>query len=120
MKVNSFNTSINQSQLNKSANSDIQFKGKLTNCLTGKFEGLGEKLKEFYAKNKEFSDFPYDTFVYKEEDTLKMDTHILKNGTEKEIITVKKLSDITYKTLSPLIDMLYENQRTAKIRMAGM
>lgn len=119
MKISSLNNSINQSKCSKPTKSNIQFQGKLIQLLPDKFEKLGKKLNEVYNKTSEFIDFPFDTFAYKEGDSLVVDTRIVyEGGAVKDVLAIKHLSDIDLKRDDALREMLRINQTTAKMLMA--
>ena len=117
MKINSAVTPAVNKQNNYNKKSNIAFKSKLISLLDGKLEKFGERLVKIYEADKELCEFPYDTFIYRQEESIVADTRIDIKGTIKDILTTKKLVDLDTHNLNPMLIMLRLNHETVNINI---
>lgn len=120
MKVDSIiNTAIyKQNNTNiKNNKGNITFKSKLISLLNGKLEKFGDQIVKIYEADKELREFPYDTFLYRQDESLIADTRINIKGIIKDILTTKQLIDLDIHSPNSVIPMLRLNHETANINM---
>lgn len=98
---------------------NIPFKGKLISLLDGKLEKFGKNLEKIYESDNELREFPYDTFLYRQDESLVADTRIDIKGALKDILTTKKLIDLDIHNPNTVITMLRINHETAKLNLAA-
>lgn len=119
MKVNLAINKATYKQNNAYNKSNIAFGSKLISLLDGKLQKFGQKLVKAYEEDSDLANFPCDTFLYKENGSLIVDTKINVKDKIRDILTAKPLIDLDTRKIDPVMNMLHINHQTAAINMVA-